>query len=135
MITNRWKPDTCECVLEYEFDADAPEDQRIHTPKAAGQKCVFHASLPNHVAHYDGILAENRKKNIALQALIESLPASEMIEEQDFEGNVKRRPKFEPKFSFDADRKLKFTVHASAKPHLAKLNNDVKAKFADVDVE
>lgn len=66
MVKNQWRPDTCGCVLEYEFDADAPEDTRVHTPTACLNACAAHPDASDIAAHHASVLAENVKKNTAI---------------------------------------------------------------------
>lgn len=41
MTTNRWRPDTCGCILEYSFDADLPPMEQVHTPQLV-DPCLAH---------------------------------------------------------------------------------------------
>lgn len=134
MVTNRWRPDTCGCVIEFEFDADLPDDQRVHVGKKVVSACATHlAESP--VTHHGKVLDENRKKNHAYVKLVEAMPDEHFVSEVDFEGNVTKRLKFEPRFSFDENRKLSFEVHAGAKKDVLFLKNELKKAFPDVDVK
>jgi hypothetical protein len=70
MATTKWLPDTCECGFNLLFDdvsGELVEAQLILPP------CPLHAHIP--VAEiYPTIIAENRSKNLAMQAVDESLP-------------------------------------------------------------
>lgn len=44
MTTNQWRPDTCDCVIEFEFDADLPAEEREHMHKSI-VPCTRHASV------------------------------------------------------------------------------------------
>lgn len=70
MATTKWLPDTCECGFNLLFDdvsGELVEAQLILPP------CPLHAHIP--VAEiYPTIIAENRSKNLAMQAVGESLP-------------------------------------------------------------
>lgn len=61
--TTRWNPDTCGCVLEYEWDDAQDENERVHNFKNAVQLCEHHKALIADKA-YDEVLSENTRKNI-----------------------------------------------------------------------
>lgn len=57
-----WSPDTCGCVIVYEWDDSLPSEERIHTFKRADKVCAAHLSgSPNKMAV---VLEENQRKNI-----------------------------------------------------------------------
>jgi hypothetical protein len=58
----RWSPDTCDCVIDYEWDTDAPLGERVHTA-VASTPCHLHRTLPDHVAIHAAVMAENVGKN------------------------------------------------------------------------
>ena len=60
----RWGPDTCGCILEYEWDDTQDETTRTHTFKRAIQLCDYHKALPANEA-YNAVTSENTRKNIA----------------------------------------------------------------------
>ena len=130
MTTNRWKPDTCGCVIEYEFDADLPDDQRIISSKNIEKGCIAHP-IEEKVAHYAKVLGENRGKNRAMKKLLDSLPEehAKLNENGEREDFLKR-----PSFSFDVERKLVLKLDPSH-PKSQKLEDDVKADFPDVKIE
>jgi len=57
----RWSPDTCDCVLEYEWDDAQNENERVHTFKGAIQLCNHHKTLAK---PYDKVISENTRKNM-----------------------------------------------------------------------
>jgi len=62
-----WSPDTCGCILEYEWDDSQKNDDRVHTYSKASKLCSEHQKLGfEEKAAYDQVLAENTRKNIAL---------------------------------------------------------------------
>lgn len=63
--TTRWHPDTCSCIVEYQWDSDLPVEQRTHTPSATIRECEFHQNL-SVVDHFTAVQAENQGKNIAI---------------------------------------------------------------------
>lgn len=109
MVTNSWKPDTCGCVIEFEFDADASEDVRVHTGKRVVKACDAHDEDAPAV-HYGKLLNENVGKNRVMKAILDALPADQV----KFDAKGERMDfKVQPTFSFDSDRKLKITLDAS----------------------
>lgn len=38
----RWRPDTCGCILEYEWDSDETETQRVHRLVNVVNQCSTH---------------------------------------------------------------------------------------------
>jgi hypothetical protein len=76
----RWTPDTCGCVLEYEWDDALPVDARVHRAVDA-VPCAIHASIHQARAARAGeahrhlhatVVEENRRKNQTLAALAEA---------------------------------------------------------------
>ena len=100
MVKNQWKPDTCGCILEYEFDADASEDVRVHTPTRTVKACEHHPDTGDVVAHHDSVLAENQMKNRAWE---------------EVKSKVDPAVKAEVAWAFDQDRKLVITLPESEK--------------------
>lgn len=130
MVTNRWKPDTCGCILEYEFDADLPDGQRVMSAKDVVRACDAHPKEDKD-AHYGKILVENRGKNLALKKLLDSLPAehAKLNGEGEREDFVVR-----PTFTFDKDRKLVLKLHGTH-PKSKALEDAMRADFPDVKLE
>lgn len=64
--TTRWSPDTCGCVLEYEWDESLEGSDRVHTFKKVVKLCSEHEGLGFHdKAAYDQVKDENTGKNRA----------------------------------------------------------------------
>lgn len=89
--TTRWSPDTCDCVLEYEWDDALSENERVHNFKGATHLCEHHKALVAAEA-YGQVLSENTRKNQAFGLAKEVKPELEL---EDYT------------WSFDANRKLK----------------------------
>ena len=61
---NRWSPDTCACVFDYQWDDSVPADQRVHTLSNVINVCLQHPALKlNPVNHYAVVSEENVRKN------------------------------------------------------------------------
>lgn len=77
--TTRWYPDTCGCVIDYEWDDTVPEDARIHSLTSMSVCCAAHVALAPPVA-FNTVMEENRRKNQALaiaQGLLPGLVQAE----------------------------------------------------------
>lgn len=75
-----WHPDTCDCVLIYEWDTEHPSETRVHTP-VSGLPCDRHSAHYEQggiAQHHQTVTAENQRKNWAVtklhQAIRESAP-------------------------------------------------------------
>ena len=72
--TTRWRPDTCSCIVEYQWDTEAAAENRTHTLTSI-QKCPVHSSLSDTEA-YQVVTEENPRKNISLQTVLDNGPAA-----------------------------------------------------------
>lgn len=89
----RWSPDTCRCVLEYEWDDALPDNQRTHSYSKVIRLCPEHEQLGlTGKKLYDQVLSENTCKNAVWSMAKETLSSLEL---GDFT------------WSFDTERKLK----------------------------
>lgn len=77
--TTYWSPDTCGCVLEYEWDDTQDENTRIHSFKKAVQLCEHHKALLGDKA-YDQVMSENTCKNQVLGMVKEAYPSLELAD-------------------------------------------------------
>jgi len=59
-----WHPDTCVCVLVYQWDDAEPDETRVHTFIRAAQTCPLHEGLSLQEL-VDTVLVANRLKNSA----------------------------------------------------------------------
>lgn len=73
MVTNRWQPDTCDCVIEFEFDADSSVEARVHTGTNIEKDCPEHSGLITPENFFNTILDENKRKNIIRSDLIQNI--------------------------------------------------------------
>jgi hypothetical protein len=88
----RWSPDTCGCVVEYEWDDEANPETRTHAFKA-GTRCSLHAAAPGD--HLAVVQEENTRKNLAIliaQSVRTGLRAEDVV------------------WSFDGTRRFVMTV-------------------------
>lgn len=105
--TTRWKPDTCQCILEYEWDDQESSETRTHKGKTIISACKAHEGETDPGKIYSKIIDENTRKNIVFGEIIENIPA--LVEEvTDKHGQPVKQLKsgIEYDFSFDKDRNL-----------------------------
>lgn len=63
---NRWRPDTCGCVIEFSFDDEADIETMTHEWEKTIKTCPEHFSITPGPTQYAVILEENQRKNVAL---------------------------------------------------------------------
>ena len=77
--TTTWRPDTCECVLEYSWDDATSEASRAHSFVRVVSSCPAHSLLAG-ASLYNAVVSENQKKNrtydIATVLLVSLTPES-----------------------------------------------------------
>lgn len=112
----QWKPDTCNCVMEYSWDDAEPENTRTHSFARAVQLCDAHSARSPEDA-FDQVKSENLVKNVAATEFASALPG------KSFE------------YVFTADRKLFIKSDHLTKEEQAKLQSDVVSKFDSQQVE
>ena len=59
----RWYPDTCDCIIDFQWDDAEPEAARTHTVKAIIKRCAAHREIPDDKQHFSTVLEENQRKN------------------------------------------------------------------------
>jgi hypothetical protein len=132
ITTTKWSPDTCDCVIEYEWDTEVPQDERTHTVSNIVKKCKFHTETPDVSTHYDIVKEENVRKNIYLGLIADNFPE---LTNTDAKGN-KNLKENAVSWSFDKDRVLQVEVNgisASEKATLKALT-DTKLGVGKVKV-
>ena len=101
-----WRPDTCGCEIEYEWDDSVDQSVRTHTVSNINKVCDVHKGL-SISQHYDAIVEENTSKNKAIKAITDTvITATEEVLLDS--GKIIKRLKTDKKinWSFDIDRKL-----------------------------
>ena len=73
--TTRYSPDTCACILEYEWDDTTTEANRTHTLTTFINRCPAHSSLSDN-DRWNTIFEENPRKNIALERSLATGPST-----------------------------------------------------------
>lgn len=115
----QWRPDTCECVIDYEWDDLDPQETRQHIVSEVHKKCEAHRNINNPGEVFATVTGENVLKNRAFAKICEVVGkrGEEMLEEVTF--------------SFDAERKLSFDVKGITKAQ----RQAIEAKFVeDADI-
>lgn len=74
--TTRWRPDTCDCIVEYTWDDAIPPENVTHTLDVVNRRCIDHQHLATDTDVYNVLKEENPRKNIAQQLLIDNAPTS-----------------------------------------------------------
>ncbi len=59
----RWYPDTCDCVIDFQWDDTQTDATRTHSVKAIIKRCAAHREIPDDTQHFSTVLEENQKKN------------------------------------------------------------------------
>lgn len=103
--TTTWKPDTCECEIEYEWDDSVPQEQRTHTIKKVNKMCIHHQGKPDNEC-FEVVKDENTTKNRFLGVVLEIPELRKEVIDND--GNISYELKSGLKYdwSFDSKRKL-----------------------------
>lgn len=72
--TTRWSPDTCGCVIEYQWDDTTSEATRVHTPVNIVSQCSIHSSFSTAADLYSHIMWDSQRKNGAYAILLAQNP-------------------------------------------------------------
>lgn len=110
----RWSPDTCGCVIDFEWDTDNPDNAPIG--KTIVKSCSAHSVYTKASDAHITVLEENQRKNKTINTITKQLPEFTTTDEK---GN--KIPDMEKiSYSFDKDRKL--IVSAVAMKELDKIS-------------
>lgn len=71
--TTRWSPDTCPCIIEYQWDDTQTESTRTHTIANVINKCAAHNTTADNNAHWNILMDENPRKNTTLGLALSNL--------------------------------------------------------------
>jgi hypothetical protein len=115
--TTTWRPDTCDCEIEYEWDDTLSEVQRTHAIKQFNHKCSFHQKADDTI-QYGDVVEENTRKNKTISEIVNVLGA-DSVKPGDLE------------WSFDGSRNL--TVNTNNRLGAAeRISVEIEvAKFSD----
>ena len=96
--TTTWRPDTCNCVFQYEWDDSVPESERTHTPTLV-TPCEFHEAGETQ-DKYDSVVGENQMKNVAMKTILTEMPQLKKEDDDDF------KDEYKPNWYFTEERNL-----------------------------
>ena len=99
----RWSPDTCGCVIDFEWDTNDPNAP--HVGKTVVSACECHPS-EDAVTHHSKLLEENQGKNKALKIIADNLAGYANL--TDTGSTIPDTAKLS--FAFDKDRKIIITA-------------------------
>ncbi len=105
-----WRPDTCDCEIEYEWDADLDGSVRTHVLKQINKVCEAHKTL-SIGEQWNAAMDENTRKNKVLGRVIENFPElteTEIKEDGSEIKQLKRGTQYN--WSFDKDRNLEVEI-------------------------
>lgn len=118
----RWSPDTCGCIIDLEWDAEAAQEDRTHTALSIVKACPAHAGkYPGKSEHFDGVLEENQIKNMVLSLIRERHP--------DLFAQDKKKFVRDFSYSFDEKRTLKFSHRQLDAEQKRALQSDLDTKI------
>jgi hypothetical protein len=102
--TNVWKPDTCDCEIEFEFDDAVPAESRVHTSKRIIKACSVHntVDIADKHDHFSTVLGENQRKNKLHGEIMEQFP--ELVD-LDENGGKRLKEGINYKFTFEGEGK------------------------------
>ena len=72
MNITTWRPDTCDCEIEYAWDDSIPQDGRVHTAHKINRVCPAHVAETDKVKHYETVLEENHRKNLTIDLIYQN---------------------------------------------------------------
>jgi len=78
--TTRFSPDTCDCVIDYDWDSTTNETNRTHILNQFVNLCPAHAALATNNDKWNTIFEENRRKNNALQHILDNSPTTALYD-------------------------------------------------------
>lgn len=108
--TTRVSLDTCNCIINYEWDADVPDSERVHRYISHDRICDAHKQVKgNDENRYKVALGDNIRKNKALQLALDNIPSlvqtriaksSLNSKQQEIKVNNELNPSVNYEFSF-----------------------------------
>lgn len=128
----KWRPDTCQCAVEYAWDSDLEIEDREHTLHSIAQ-CGAHSELTPEEA-YSIVCQENVLKNQVMSEIMANAP--ELVKTVvDDAGNQSLDfiDSKRPEFSYDEDRNLIISIKDS------KVSDNIKtvleSKYDEIKVD
>lgn len=110
--TTRWRPDTCDCIIDYTWDDTLPQDQIVHNVDNITRKCAAHQHLNNNNV-FLAVNNENPRRMKALKEILDRAPSG-MYDIDPIDGVTRRlKPGIDINFSFSGvapDRVITLTL-------------------------
>ena len=126
----KWRPDTCGCEIDYQWDDAQNEDVRTHTVFEVIKACPAHSGETDKNIHYAKVLDENKRKNIVLKEILDKIPSLVIEKEQEDGTLIKVLKKgVEYKWSFDVQRNLEVNLVGASLAEKNVLKTIVNIKF------
>jgi hypothetical protein len=118
-----WRPDTCECEIEYEWDDTLNENVRVHKIHEILKACPVHQNLKKD-KHWGIVLDENTRKNKFLGEVLKD----PNLREETFDGDgnstgYKLKKGLKYVWSFDDKRVLRAEIIGITQNQKATLQN------------
>ena len=112
--TTVWSPDTCGCVIEYEWDDSIPQEARAHTVSKIVKSCPVHSQSISKEKNYGDVLKENQDKNKAIGIIMERKPS---VKVEDIS------------FRYDSDRTLRLSIKGLDTAEKLSAETDIKTRL------
>jgi dihydrodipicolinate reductase len=125
----RWRPDTCECEIEYEWDDSVPAEKRTHAVSRVIKKCAAHEKTATHEEHYEKVLGENQRKNIFYAKMLEMKALADEVTDEDGRVTKVLKKGLQYKWHFDANRNLVVDTTGFPAKEKKALKNLARAEF------
>lgn len=106
-----WRPDTCECEIEYQWDTNDPQDTRTHTLKSI-ISCTIHRAIVGSQNQYSEVIRENQDKNKTLALIAESVSrlSNSVIDDMGIQRGFQLKREYIDAWSFDVNRNLVIAI-------------------------
>lgn len=104
--TTKWRPDTCGCEIEYQWDDSVAQEERTHVVSTITKNCPIHDPIPTKGEHYNVVLEENQRKNKVYGKLLDLPTLTVDVVQTDGKTIKELKPSVQYNWSFDKDRNL-----------------------------
>lgn len=122
--TTRWYPDTCGCILEYQWDTDESVETRKHTFTKISNNCECHIGLtPQDI--YTQVTSENQMKNKAYDLVLQKVSSCTVLNED----GKKILDQSKVSYSFDASRKLNLVLVGATATQITNLKTALNSSI------
>lgn len=126
----KWKPDTCTCVVNFQWDDAVAEDSRVHSLSSI-EKCEFHQALSDADA-FVAVKDENVTKNQVLGIVHTEHPD---LVDSKADGSTVLKEAYEYAWSFDENRKLQVEIKGVDDAKSDAINASIEADLGAGKVE